>query len=203
MRLLTLFLLSLSLSCFGQGFGRSAAFMGAAAVKPVAGGGACNTVHQDSMKIQNSSAYFGYNGYTYSAHGIIVTNTVTVCSIDVVLRIESGSGVPNSYVSFHNNAGDNTPGTLIGSESDPIPSSTLTSSFSTNKVAISATLTAGSYWLVFRASAKSGANYNTISISADNGPCFNNGTVNVMKSDDAITWANDGSPFITNYRLYK
>jgi hypothetical protein len=49
MRFLILVFLSLSVACFGQGFGQSPAFMGAAAVKPATGGAGGGNVTFDAV----------------------------------------------------------------------------------------------------------------------------------------------------------
>lgn len=119
---------------------------------PPAGGGECNTVVQGNLLQVSSIGWFGETGpRKYLAIPFYATNSATVCKIDVVIRYGLDSG-GTLTAAIHSNSA-NSPGSIIGSASGAVDITAFTSSFTTNTITISSSITASTTnWLVISTS---------------------------------------------------
>lgn len=119
---------------------------------PPAGGGACDTVVQGNLTAASSIGWFGENGpRIYLALPFYATNSATVCKIDIVIRYGVDAGGTLTAAIYSNSA--NSPGSIIGSASGAVDITAFTSSFTTNTITLSSSITAGSTnWLVLATS---------------------------------------------------
>ncbi len=164
-------------------------------------GGAC-----DTSLISETGAEIGdyemgnISSRKYLATKFVATSTDTVCKVDLYLRKLNSPTFDIRVSIFSHDAGDDDPGTLIGTASDVIDSSTLTGSEAVYTfVNISASITdTVTYWIVLEAvTLGDGSNYVRWHYEASGA------TERVNTDDDASgTWTNISTTVTLKYILY-
>lgn len=159
----------------------------------------CDATALDRLGDQSSTIWFANDVKIYGACAFSnEVNEASICAVSIGLR-KGDAGSAKYYVSiWSDNAGS--PGTRIGTESGENSWADLPSTFTTNKYALSTSVSANQwYWVVVRSTSTTSSTYGYLQLVGTGNPS----PYSPKYSSDGSSWTDNGPPWRVSVKLWK